>query len=162
MSEASTSAEQALRNRASISITIRDTYTQAERNLRAKVASGTGVTLRAAGGVLAIEQALVLTRNLRMSAQQIEYAGPGILEDAGGQYVVQVKEGFFFDDYYKTYTTGPKAGTTTEIGFFEAIREGSKLREKYGYVDWKGDLVRGQVPPIRKGWEPPGGPEPFL
>ena len=90
--EAPTAAEAALRSRVSITTTTRDAYARAERNLGARVRGAGATTLNAVGGVQMIEQAVMLTRDLRASQQHIEFKGPQFLEDAGGQYVLTRKK----------------------------------------------------------------------
>jgi RHS repeat-associated protein len=87
-------------------------------------------------------------RDMQIAERGGRRAGVAILEDENGEYILQKREGFIFDDYFKTYVSGDLRGKTSELGFFEYRKEIKKRDEKYGSWDWKGDLVPGKVPPI--------------
>jgi hypothetical protein len=114
-----------------------------------RVPRAAGTTLNAAAGALVVLDALQFAREQRMAEKG--FAGRGgraVLQDENGEYTLQVKYGIIFNDYYKTYISGALEGTTVELGFFEFLREIRKRNKKYGYFDWKGDFVPGEVPPI--------------
>jgi RHS repeat-associated protein len=121
--------------------------TPGTRGLRLPKGAGT-VTLNAAGAALIAVDALNFAREQRIAEQSPGRAGVAVLEDANGQYKLEIRRGIIFNDYYKTYISGPQEGTSVELGFFEFRREIKKRDEKYGYFDWKGDFVQGKVPPI--------------
>jgi hypothetical protein len=101
--------------------------------------------------------AVQMAREQRMAEQG--YAGRtgvAVLEDENGQYTLQIREGIIFNDYQKTYISGPKEGTTVELGFFEFLGEAKKRNAKYGYFNWLGEYVPGEVPPIYIPGPPPG------
>lgn len=108
-----------------------------------------GATLNAAGGALFLLEAARMARDQRMAEQGYAgRAGRAVLQDDGGEYVLDIRWGRIFNDYYKSYISGPMAGTTKELGFFEMRREIKKVDKKYGYFDCRGDLVPGRVPPV--------------
>jgi hypothetical protein len=100
-----------------------------------------------------VVQAYTMARNMTIEHKSPGRAGPAILEDEGGKYVINTKPGILFDDHYKTYISGEREGTTVELGFFEFRHEVAKRNDKYGYFDWKGDWVYGEQAPIML---PPG------
>jgi len=92
--------------------------------------------------------AMKMAREQHIAEQGYERIGRAVLDDAGGEYFIEIKYGLIFNDYTKTYISGPMAGTTKGLGFFEMRGEVEKRNEKYGYWDWKGDFVPGKVAPV--------------
>ncbi|MEV8504293.1 SpvB/TcaC N-terminal domain-containing protein [Actinoplanes sp. NPDC051475] len=107
-----------------------------------------GKAIGALNSVAPIWDAYKMARDLHIAEQSPGRAGVAGLKDEYGEYTLQIREGLLFNDYQKTYISGEKAGTVQELGFFEWMREIGKRNEKYGYFDWKGDFVPGEVPPI--------------
>ncbi|MQM32923.1 SpvB/TcaC N-terminal domain-containing protein [Accumulibacter sp.] len=113
-----------------------------------RLPKGAGTTLNAAGGAMVMLDAMKMAREQHIAEQGYERIGRAVLDDAGGEYFIEIKYGLIFNDYTKTYISGPMAGTTKGLGFFEMRGEVEKRNEKYGYWDWKGDFVPGKVAPV--------------
>lgn len=79
-------------------------------------------------------------------AEQGYVMGTAVLKDANGEYILQKREGLIFNDYYKTYISGDMKGKTSELGFFDFLKEIDKRDKKYGYFNWLGNFVPGEVP----------------
>lgn len=109
---------------------------------------GVGTTLNAAGGALIIHDVLMMAREQHIAEQGYVRIGRAVLDDAGGEYVIEITKGLIVNDYIKTYISGPMAGQTKELGFFEMRDEVKKRDAKYGYFNWKGDFVPGKVAPV--------------
>jgi RHS repeat-associated protein len=110
---------------------------------------GTGTALNAVGGALIVYDALKFGRELNIKDQGYAgRAGSAVLQDENGEYTLQIKEGLIFNDYSKTYISGPLKDTTVELGFFEFLGELRKRNKKYGGYDLSGDYVPGEVEPI--------------
>ena len=124
-------------------------YSQAEMGDVSSTASG-GAAL--AGKTLMVANVPTALFGAYVSAHEQDVARYGsrsaaVLEDEKGQYEIRIKPGLITDTYIKTYVNGVGQGTTSELGFFESVKEFRKRDEKYGYFDWKGDFVHGQVAP---------------
>jgi RHS repeat-associated protein len=118
--------------------------------------AGLALGPKAVGSALAVAnvvQVYTMARDMTIQQKSPGRVGQAILEDEGGKYVIKIKPGIIFNDYYKTYINGEGEGTTVELGFFEFLHEVGKRNDKYGYFDWKGDWVYGEQAPIML---PPG------
>jgi hypothetical protein len=98
--------------------------------------------------VTAVPGMLSLGRDLRIANDQPIQLGTGWLEDDGGAYTIGWADGpFWFNQYWKDYVDGPRAGERVMLDSDQFSAEQAKMRAKYGYYDWKGELIEGTVPP---------------
>jgi RHS repeat-associated protein len=132
---------------------------QAQRGGSAKLrgfeevsAGGTKAKLGgAANAVVNVYQAYTLARDKTISEQSPGTAGIARLTDEGGEYTLEITEGFI-NRFWKTYISGPNQGVTRELGTIEWLfKERPKLRAEYGYFNWLGRFVPGRVPTVDPG-----------
>jgi RHS repeat-associated protein len=107
------------------------------------VSEAAGITLSVMSIPLVIMDALSFGREQRIKEQGIEQS-PAVFYDDRGGFRLESR-GFFFDSYYKVYV-GASKGIEKEIEedmfkMYEDIAE-----KRWGYIDWKGDIVQGEKP----------------
>lgn len=108
-----------------------------------------GAAAGAAGVALNVLGIAMMARDMKIEQSgYIGRVGQAILEDEHGEYTIQPTGGFLYGHGKKTYISGDRKGQTVDLGFWDMRREYQKRDEKYGYIDWKGDLIPGRVPPV--------------
>jgi hypothetical protein len=105
--------------------------------------------------VTALPGLLNMARDMRIESQQPISLGPAYLEDAGGTYTIGWADNWTFNDYWKTYVSGPRAGERIPLTASEWAEEESKVKAKYGYFNVWGQFIHGEIPPTYYSGIPP-------
>ncbi|WP_212004535.1 SpvB/TcaC N-terminal domain-containing protein [Chitinophaga sp. HK235] len=100
------------------------------------------------GAVADIAGIFLMARNKNMEDSGVVPSNtPAELRDKDGSYMLIRHPKFFHNRYSKQYTSGPKKGTTTDLGFWEGREEREKFDAAFGSFDFWGNFEQGSIPP---------------